>query len=32
LYGDGERSTENYNEFKPSIIDNGSVKNRKWNS
>ena len=26
LYGDGNRATENYEDFKPSVIDNGTVK------
>jgi hypothetical protein len=26
LYGDGDRATENYKDFRPSVIDNGSVK------
>jgi hypothetical protein len=26
LYGDGDRATENYTDFRPSVIDNGGVK------
>jgi hypothetical protein len=29
LYGDGNRATENYTDFRPSVIDNGTLKTTK---
>ena len=29
LYGDGNRATENYTDFRPSIIDNGTLQTKK---